>query len=93
MHEEDAWNTLKGGGTEKREGETKIFEQGGKLGQESRGGCIKKRDWNILETMTQIKTFTPTLDYHLFGVTLNVQKGSARIKSQPDSQSAYPENF
>ena len=28
-----AWNTLKGGGTEKRGEETKIFKRGDKLGQ------------------------------------------------------------
>ena len=55
---EDAWNTLKGGGTEKREGETKIFERGGKQGQEARGRCLKKGDWNPLRNYDPIKTFT-----------------------------------
>ena len=40
------WNTLKGGGTEKMGGETKILKRG-KAG--SRGGCFKKRGaWNRL---------------------------------------------
>ena len=33
-------NTLEGGGTEKRGGETKILKRGG--GDGSRGGCLKK---------------------------------------------------
>ena len=33
-------NTLKGGGTEKRGGETKILKRRGQAG--SRGGCLKK---------------------------------------------------
>ena len=34
-------NTLKGGGTKKRGGETKILKRRGQAG--SRGGCLKKR--------------------------------------------------
>ena len=38
-------NTLKGGGTEKRGGETEILKRG-QAG--SRGGCLKKGGWNPL---------------------------------------------
>ena len=53
---ENAWNTLKGGGTEKREGEINIFERGNKLGQETKGGYLKKGDWNPLRNYGLIKT-------------------------------------
>ena len=39
--EETVQNTLKGGGTKKRRGETKILKRRGQAG--SRGGCLKKR--------------------------------------------------
>ena len=39
------WNNLKGGATEKRGGETRIFKRG-EAG--SRGGCLKKGGWNPL---------------------------------------------
>ena len=34
------YNSLEGGGTEKRGGDTKNFKKGGQVG--SRGGCLKK---------------------------------------------------
>ena len=39
---------LKKGWSRKEGRETKIFERGNKLGQEARGGCLKRRDWNPL---------------------------------------------
>ena len=40
------WNILKGDGTEKRGGETKIFKRGGKLGQGV--DALKRGSWNPL---------------------------------------------
>ena len=40
--EGNVWNTLKGDGTEKCLGETKILNRGGRQAG-SRGGCLKKR--------------------------------------------------
>ena len=76
----NVWNTLKGGVTEKRGAETKIFKGGG--GQAgSRGAYLKRGDaGNPLETMTPERLSHPTFDCHLFGGTLSIHKGSARIK-------------
>ena len=49
------WNTLKGGGTEKRGEETKTFKRGDKLGQGV--GGFKKGDWNSLRNYDPIKIF------------------------------------
>ena len=90
---EDAWNTLRGGGTEKSEWKTKSFERAARLVKRQEVGALKRGTGTFLETMIPKRLSHPTLDYHLFGGTLNVHKGSARIKSQPDSQSAYSENI
>ena len=45
------WNALKRGGTEKREGETKILKRG-EGPAVSRGGCLKKRE--PLQTMADL---------------------------------------
>ena len=52
-------NTLKGGGTEKKEGETKILKRGGKLGQGV--GALKKIGGagTPLRTMMQLFWFNP----------------------------------
>ena len=39
---------LKKGWSRKEGRETKIFERGNKLGQEARGGCLKRRAGNPL---------------------------------------------
>ena len=49
---------LKRGWNRKEGRKTKIFESGGKLGQEARDGCLKRRDWNPLRNYDSIKTFT-----------------------------------
>ena len=38
-----------------------IFEKGGKLGQEARGGCLKHGDWNPLRNYDPIKPFSSNL--------------------------------
>ena len=43
------WNTLRGGGIEKRGGETKILKRASKLGLGV--GALKRGDWNPLQTM------------------------------------------
>ena len=49
---------LKGGGTEKRGGETKILKRGGKLGQGV--GALKRRARTLLRIMLKIKPFRKT---------------------------------
>ena len=49
------WNTLKGGATEKRWGETKILKRGGKLGQGVDG--LKRVAGTPLGTMVTIKLY------------------------------------
>ena len=82
----------KGGEKEKRrEGKQSFLKRGWQTG--SRGGCLKQKEaGTLLETLTPSRLSYPSLDYHLLGETLNMHKSSARIKSQPDSQSAYSEN-
>ena len=54
---ETVWNTLKGGGTEKRGGEAKILKKKGQAG--SRDGYLKKR--GVLEPPYQTMMFASTL--------------------------------
>ena len=54
------WNTLKGGGTEKSEEETKILKRRGQAG--SRGGCLKKEERGP-GTLSRIKADLPQLVY------------------------------
>ena len=49
--ERTVYNTLKGGGTKKRGGETKILKRG-QAGP--RGGCLERRDGNPLQNMCLI---------------------------------------
>ena len=50
------WNTLKGGGTERRERETKKLKSGGQAG--SRGGAIKKgKGLNPLKIIVYVTGF------------------------------------
>ena len=45
-------NTLKGGGTEKNGGDTKILKRGFKLGQGV--GALKRKAGTLLRTMTRV---------------------------------------
>ena len=54
------WNTLKGGGTEKSEEETKILKRRGQAG--SRGGCLKKEGRGP-GTLSRTKADLPQLVY------------------------------
>ena len=56
---ETVWNTLKGGGTEKRGGEAKVLKKKVQVG--SRDGYLKKEGGGGLEPPYETMMFTSTL--------------------------------